>query len=267
MPCFSSASRATVLARWELHEPRREARLDAPRTEVHVSVRGELDEHLGSSPLRRSADGDQPLEIGAAPRALEDRLGLLRELGQLHDRRILERVLGLVDQGAHRSRPDQREAIERRERARRNAKLGGAAIDQQASPAVREAVIEQSHQPVEDIGPPHHDARTERQLKRRQLELRAEEGRVGARWRLVASGRASASSSDVYAGVSKSLSNACSAPSAVAIRSTPSIEAMPVFSKRRIVATPRPARAASSSWRRLRISLSSRARAPGSLRR
>ena len=74
-----------IFARGKLHEPRGEAGVDRPGAEVDRAVGRELDQDLGSRTHGRAADGDQPLEIGAA-RVAQDELGLGRELGELHDR-------------------------------------------------------------------------------------------------------------------------------------------------------------------------------------
>jgi hypothetical protein len=132
---------------------------------MDVAAGGELDEDLGARTLRRAADGDQPLEIGAS-RPVEHRLGVLRELRQLDDGWFVEDDLGLVHQGAHRARADQGQAIERRERASGDPELGGPPVDQQLAPAVGKAIVEHAHQAVQDIGPAHHDAGPQWQLER-----------------------------------------------------------------------------------------------------
>src|SRR5262249_1618343 len=138
-------------------------------------------------------------------------------------------------------------------------------------PAIGEAVVEHAHEPIE-LRRPHDHPGAQPQVERRELQLRAqklglvleqdlpalagepadlapplgarlvEHGelidglqlhfRLGARCRLATAGRSIASSSELYAGGSNSLSKLASAPSAVAIRSTFSNEAVPVFSKR-----------------------------------
>jgi len=87
--------------------------------------------------------------------------------------------------------------------------------------------------------------------------------RVRTRWRSTAAGRAMASSSVRYLGSSNSFPNASSTPSTVAMRSTFSMDALPVRSKRITVPGATPARLATSpclSSRRIRSSLARRPR-------
>jgi len=150
-----------VVLRAELHEVGDAAGPGAAIAIDDGPVRGHLHQRLRPRALRRATERHEPIQVGALGVA-QHGLHVGRDLGKADDCRWLERHLGLVDERAHGARPDQREPVERAERGRRVARLRRAPIDEQATPAVGQAVLEEPGQPVPERGVAHRDARPER---------------------------------------------------------------------------------------------------------
>lgn len=132
----------------------------------------QADHGLRTRPGRGAVDGDELFEnlVGLS---LQDLPGLISETVEVKFRlRRFGALVGHVDERSHSSLAHLGESIERRHLFGEDAVRAQGAIKQKASPTIREAVVEDAGQSLEQIRISRNQARSQRESMRRYLQTR-----------------------------------------------------------------------------------------------